>query len=140
MKQRQSDTCYSLTLIRRVIGLALLITSFTLSSCQDFHDLDSVRRNLPGFDTSRFVQEGQVLIWAWDEVKVTYKKPFQSPPQIAPLEIGQSWFRDRPYSKADFEITEQDAKGFKLKNKHQEQYPRSCAVIKWRAEGIGAEH
>jgi hypothetical protein len=102
-------------------------------------------RNLPGpvasarwFPFDGRVQEGEVSLKDGDEAVVRYKTVYQAPPHLVLVEFKQSWFKDRPYSKSDFQIVQQDATGFKIMNNHPEAAVGASATIRWRAEGVPA--
>jgi Leucine-rich repeat (LRR) protein len=54
---------------------------------------------------------------------------------VAILRLNQSWFKDKPYSKNDFEIDRIEPSYFRIRNNHHEQAHGAWAVIEWHAEG-----
>src|SRR5262249_1957042 len=60
------------------------------------------------------VQEGEVTLRDGDETTVRYVRAYQSPPRLVVAEFRQSWFKDKPYSKSDFQFVEQTATGFRV--------------------------
>ncbi len=119
------------------LGLGTL--SFALAagvSCQDIPG--PVAERVRPFDIHSTVQEGEVLVWEGDEVLVRYPKAFKTAPSLTLVEIRQSWCRDveKPYSKGDFVLLQQEATGFKVVNNHPGPGRASEATIKWRAEGV----
>jgi hypothetical protein len=121
-----------------ITALILLVTLLT-SACQDPHFPDAVQGFLLTGLPKRYVQEGEVTLRDGDELKVNYKVPFQSPPNLAVVDIKQSWFKEKPFNRGDFKLLQQEATYFKVENDHPEQACGAFATIKWRAEGIRAE-
>jgi hypothetical protein len=118
-----------------------LVLAFVLltPSCLDSHYQDSVPTFLQSGSPKSYVQEGELALRDGDERKVYYKIPFQSPPNLVVVEIRQAWFKDAPFSRADFQLLNQEATFFKIRNDHPESHCGSWATVKWRAEGIRAE-
>ncbi|HEX5273614.1 MAG TPA: hypothetical protein VFW33_24125 [Gemmataceae bacterium] len=82
------------------------------------------------------VQEGEVTLRDGDEAAVTYPRAYQEPPRLVIVEFRQSWFKDKPYSKSDFQFVRPTATGFRVVNNHPEPGRGSTATFKWRAEGV----
>jgi len=117
-------------------GVALVLGGLAVGfSCQDFPGPVASARIFP-FDAR--VQEGEVTLRDGDEAVVRYKTVYQAPPRLVIVEFKQSWFKDKPYSKSDFQIVQQDAAGFKMVNNHPEAGLGAVATIRWRAEGVPA--
>ncbi len=89
--------------------------------------------------SGKLVQQGSVAVRDGEEAEVTYRVPFQTPPRLVIDGFVQSYFKDDPYRKDHFEIIQQGATGFKVRNNHGEQNRNSWAEIKWHAEGIRGE-
>ncbi|HEV3115961.1 MAG TPA: hypothetical protein VGY58_02830 [Gemmataceae bacterium] len=125
-----------------VRGITVLGAAFALlvvaPSCQNYlPDLAHV----PAFPGRTCVQEGIVTVRDGDEVQVCYKPVYHAPPRLAIVEISQSWFKDLPFKKEDFELRQQEAASFKILGKHRERHYGAWAIVKWRAEGVRAgEH
>jgi len=122
--------------IKRSAALALsLLFLLTVASCFDPHLPTMTPSTLPTAWPGAFVQKGTVALRDGEQVKVSYKVPFQSPPRLVITGFNQSWFKKKPYSLNDFEIVEQEAGYFKIENRHSEPGGGSWAVLEWRAEG-----
>jgi Leucine-rich repeat (LRR) protein len=115
------------------LGLAFVM----LPACEGFGQTDGGRLPFLHWGGSTHVQEGEVVVRDGSEVQVCYKFPFASPPRLR-WTVSQAWFKDKPFRESDFEIVQQDANCFKVRNNHSEVNRNSWAVVKWRAEGIGA--
>ncbi len=102
---------------RTASGLAVLVLGLTASAA------------------GAAVQEGEVTLADGADATVRYTKVFQSAPRLTIVEFRRSWFKEKPYSKSDFIVVQQDATGFRVLNAHPEQGQGSSATIKWRAEG-----
>jgi hypothetical protein len=122
-------------------GWFVLAVLFGLASCayQDGHFIDSFPAALRDCLPKRCIQEGEVTVRDGDEVKVMYKTPYASPPELAILEVKYAVSAERGFSKTDFQLVQQEATYFKVRGNHPEQHCGSWAIIKWRAEGIRAE-
>jgi hypothetical protein len=119
---------------RRWVGIVLLTCGLAAApSCGSLPDPEAVARGLP-FGNSG-VQEGELTLRDGDETIVTYPKAYQSPPGLVIVEFRQSYFKEKPYAKSDFQFVEQNATGFRVVNNHPEPGRGSTATIKWRAEG-----
>jgi hypothetical protein len=112
--------------------LAMLLA---IPSCQNPQRLNVAPLSLP-FDAKSGVQEGELSLSDGDETKVSFVKPYESPPRLTLVEIKQSESYRKPYALSDFQIVEQGAKSFRIQNNHPERGVRSWATIKWRAEGV----
>jgi hypothetical protein len=118
-------------------GLGILVVLVSLpgaASCQAPARPGGLPRLLQ-FDPRTTVQEGEVTALDGEEVSVRYPKAFESPPRLAIVEFRQSWFKEKPYARSDFQFLRQEATGFRVVNNHPEQGRGSQATIKWRAEG-----
>jgi hypothetical protein len=116
------------------MGVALLACGLAAAiSCGSLPATVADARGFP-FGNSG-VQEGEQTLRDGEEVSVTYPKAYQSPPRLVIVEFRQSWFKDRPYSKSDFNFVQQTATGFRVVNNHPEP-GRGAATFKWRAEGV----
>jgi hypothetical protein len=102
---------------KRWIRLAVLVLGLTTSSA------------------AAAVQEGEVTLADGSDATVRYRKVFEAPPRLTIVEFRRSWFKEKPYSKDDFVLVQQDASGFRVLNAHPEQGTGATATIKWRAEG-----
>ncbi len=105
-------------------------------SCATFPTSVADARGFPFADAG--VQEGEVTLRDGDEATVSYPKAYESPPRLVIVELRQSWFKDKPYSKSDFQFVAQTATGFRVVNNHPEPARGSTATFKWRAEGVVA--
>jgi hypothetical protein len=116
----------------------LILGMAVIPSCANFPNADSAAP--PAFfDGRSFVEEGLLTLADGDSVQITFKKPFQSPPRLAIIEVRQSKFDRVPYAKTDFKIVKLEANLFKVENTHPEARMNSIATFKWRAEGILAK-
>jgi hypothetical protein len=106
-------------------------------ACEGFGHTQGGRFPFVGWGGSTQVQEGEVVVRDASEVQVCYKAAFASPPRLR-WTVSQAWFQDKPFHESDFEIVQQDANCFKIRNNHAELNRNSWAVVKWRAEGIRA--
>jgi hypothetical protein len=73
-----------------------------------------------------------------EEARVSYEKPFQSPPQLVLVECVRSGFAKVPFKKSDFQVVQNLASGFTIRSCHDEVKWSSWASVKWRAEGTSA--
>jgi hypothetical protein len=120
---------------KRLLGIALLTCGLVATlSCGSFPASVADARGFP-FGGSG-VQEGEVSLSDGQETTIRYAKAYQSPPRLVVVEFRQSWFKDKPYSKGDFQFFQQTATGFRVVNNHPEPGRGASATIKWRAEGI----
>ena len=106
-----------------------------IPSCQDLRTRDA----LPSFlqaDSTTNIQEGEITLRDGEETIVTYLKPFATPPRLAVVELRQSEFVKKPFSKSDFQFVIEEPNSFKIRNLHDEHACGSWAVVKWRAEGV----
>ena len=110
-------------------GLATMPSCLSLPNSGSTHSLPF----------SSHTEEGLLTLRDGEDVQITFKKPFESPPRLAIVEVRQSVFDRLPYSKSDFHIVKLDATCFKVENAHPEQRMGSCATFKWRAEGTLAK-
>jgi hypothetical protein len=118
--------------------LVLMLGLMAIPACQSFPSADSP--NTPAFlDGRSHVEEGLLTLSDGESVQISFKKPFQSPPRLAIVEVRQSKFDRVPYAKTDFKIVKLEANLFKVENTHAEQRMNSLATFKWRAEGILAK-
>jgi Leucine rich repeat len=117
------------------MGHGLLFIALALPACQQVQWSEFAPSAAQVIQVGGQTQQGTVALRAGDEVHVTFSTPFGSPPRISIVEMNQSWFKEKPYSAADFEVIKVDAKSFTLRNKHPEKYYGSWAAVKWRAEG-----
>jgi hypothetical protein len=115
------------------IGLLFVM----LPACEGFGQTDGGRFPFLRWGGSMHVQEGEVVVRDGTEVQVCYKMAFSSPPRLR-FTVSQAWFKDKPFHESDFEIVQQDANCFKIRNNHSEMNRNSWAVVKWRAEGTRA--
>jgi len=115
---------------RQCLGLGVLLYSLTTgTSCGTFP-------NLAAIDGRTSVQEGELTLHDGEDAVVNFKKVFAAPPRITVVEFRQSWFKDKPYARTDFQILKSDTAGFRIVNNHPEANRGSMATIKWRAEGV----
>ncbi len=91
--------------------------------------------SLPAGPGGSLVQKGMVTVVDGGEAKVTYPKPFQTPPRLVITGFNQSWFKQKPYRLSDFQIVQQEAGYFRIQSNHGEVGAGSWAVLEWRAEG-----
>jgi Leucine Rich repeat len=116
-------------------GMALLLCGLAAGiSCGSFPASVADARVFP-FGSSG-VQEGEVTLRDGEETSIRYAKAYQGPPRLIVVEFRQSWFKDKPFAKSDFQFLEQKATGFRIVNNHPEPGSGSAATIKWRAEGV----
>jgi hypothetical protein len=118
--------------------LVVVITALATPACQDGLLPDAGMAQLLLSHSGRLVQEGKVTVRDGDEVQVLFPKPFQSPPRLEIVGFDQSWFKDVPYSKADFQIVQLQATHFTIRSTHGEEQRGAWAALKWRAEGTRA--
>jgi hypothetical protein len=123
---------------RSWLALAALV-GFTSCAYQDGHFIDTFPAALRDYLPKGCVQEGEVTVRDGDEVKVMYKTPYATPPDLAILEVKYAVSAEHGFNKTDFQLTQQEATFFKVRGNHPEQHCGSWAIIKWRAEGIRAE-
>jgi hypothetical protein len=119
-------------------GISILLLACGLpaiTSCADFRGADAGARLLP-LDRGLSTQEGEVTLRDGEETVVGFPKPFQSPPRVTVVEFRQSWFKEKPYAKGDFQVVQQEPAWFKVRNNHPEQGQGAAATVKWRAEGV----
>jgi hypothetical protein len=111
-----------------------------VTSCQSY--LPELARTPSTSSRGRMcVEEGYITVRDGDEAQVAYKPVYHAPPRLMIVEISQSWFKEAPFKKDDFELRQQEATSFKILNKHGERQYGAWAIVKWRAEGIRAgEH
>jgi hypothetical protein len=116
----------------RWAGVVLLLCGVVAGlSCGTFPASVADARGFPSG-----VQEGELTLRDGDDATVTYTRAYQLPPRLVIVEFRQSWFKDKPYSKSDFNFIEQTATGFRVVNNHPEPGRGAAATIKWRAEGV----
>lgn len=77
-----------------------------------------------------------MAVRAGEEVKVTFKTPFQTAPRITLGELKQSYFREVPYRRDTIQVVQVQGTAFRLANTHQEKHCGSWATVAWRAEGV----
>lgn len=117
---------------KRRVGIALLLCGLASGpSCATFP------APAVGNSGGRIVQEGELALADGADKTIHYAKVFESAPRLTVVEFRQSFFKDKPYSKADFVFVEQDATGFRVLNNHTEG-GGAQATIHWRAEGVMA--
>jgi hypothetical protein len=115
---------------RHDIALGILLCGLAVTpSCGTFPNLSAI-------DGRPTVQEGELTLHDGQDAIVRFKKVFAAPPRLTIVEFRQSWFKDKPYSRTDFEILAVDAASFRMVNNHPEAKRGSAATIKWRAEGV----
>jgi hypothetical protein len=81
--------------------------------------------------------EGELALADGADKTIHFAKVFESVPRLTVVEFRQAYFKEKPYSKADFVFVEQDATGFRVLNNHTEG-GGAQATIHWRAEGVMA--
>src|SRR5438128_5781716 len=107
-----------------MLTLALLVAA---PSCQSYlPDL----AHAPAFAAHgrTCVEEGSVTVRDGQEVQVCYKPVYHASPRLVIVEISQSWFKDLPFKKADFELRQQEATSFKILGKHGERQYGAWAI------------
>jgi Leucine rich repeat/Leucine Rich repeat len=119
---------------RFLVGVVLLLL-FVVSSCHDGYSPYAVQPLLLGAGHGINTQEGTVTLRDGEETKVYFRQPFDSAPRVMVLRLNQSWFKDKPYSKNDFEIDRIESTYFRIRNNHHEPNSGAWAVVEWRAEG-----
>jgi hypothetical protein len=107
----------------------------TIPSCLSLPNSGST----PSLPFAGHTEEGLLSLRDGEDVQITFKRPFESPPRMSIVEVRQSAFDRLPYSKSDFRFVKIDATCFKVENTHPEQRMGSVATFKWRAEGILAK-
>jgi hypothetical protein len=85
------------------------------------------------------VLEGEVTLKDGEEAQVRYPRPFQASPQLVIVELRESRFEEKPYTKGDFQFVRQETTGFTIRNNHAERNPYPWATVKWRAEGVAGD-
>jgi hypothetical protein len=113
----------------------LLLSLLAVPACQEFHAPAEVPRFFPS-GSNEGLQEGELTLRDGEEVLVNYQKPFLSRPRLVIVELVQSQFDVKPYSKNDFRFLQQEADYFKIQNMHGEPGRGAWATLKWRAEGV----
>jgi len=106
-----------------------------IPSCQDVHWTDGLRTARPEGIQGTFVQKGSIALGDDEQVTVSFETPFQSTPRLAIVGFNQSYFKDIPYKKDDFQIIHLDVAHFTIQNNHREKGLGSWAMVEWRAEG-----
>jgi hypothetical protein len=123
---------------RAKVGIGVLFVCWLLPvipSCQDIRTRDA----LPAFlqtDSTTSIQEGEITLRDGEETIVPYLKPFATPPRLVIVELRQSAFLKKPFSKEDFQFVIEEPNYFKIRSLHDEHACGSWAVVKWRAEGV----
>jgi hypothetical protein len=123
---------------RTNLGIGILLALLclpALSSCQDFRFRDAVPSILSS-DATPSIQEGEITLQDGEENYLLFPKPFNAPPRVEVVELRQSQFLKKPFSKNDFLIVRQEWNFFRLRNLHDEHSCGSWATVKWRAEGV----
>jgi hypothetical protein len=120
-------------------GVLIALTCLTsLSSCQDFRYPD-VLPSIPAANAGTSIQEGEVTLKDGEEDYVLFPKAFNGPPRVWVVELRQSEFAKKPFSKDDFQIVRKEWNFFRIRNTHDEHSCGSWATVKWKAEGVLAE-
>src|SRR5579859_6172370 len=120
---------------KQIPAVIMLATLTAVPSCQNAQ-FPNPASLIVTLDQNLSVQEGETTLTDGDDAQVSYKNAFQTPPRVAIVELRQSKFDKKPFSRSDFQIVQVEPNYFKIHNVHSEQRLGSWATVKWRAEGV----
>src|SRR5438552_1755005 len=84
-----------------------LFTVVVMTSCQSY--LPDLAHTPSSSNRGRLcVEEGYITVRDGEEAQVAYKPVYHAPPRLVIVEISQSWFKQAPFKKDDFELRQQE--------------------------------